>query len=70
MDEPRSLGAGLEIKTLRGRSGVSYLVFRAGEENFHVFREVDSEEAARDCGAKPSADGRDPWKALWEKFRG
>lgn len=68
-DKPKSLGPGLEIKTLRGGSSVSYLVFRTGDGAFHVFREVEPREAARDCGAKTDTDGRDGWETFWQKLQ-
>lgn len=59
-------GIGLDMRTFRGQEG-RYLVFRTPAGSFHVFKEVEAKEAARDCGAKVEANTRDMWKQVWER---
>jgi hypothetical protein len=68
-DAPKSLGPGLEIKTFRGRSGVCYLVFRTHDGTFHVFQDVDPQEACRDCAQETETDDRQGWEILWQRLR-
>jgi hypothetical protein len=63
---PKRRGAGLESKTIVGSSGTPYVVIRSGSGSFHVLAEVETEEAARDCGAREGRNTRSQWKALWD----
>lgn len=60
-------GLGLQIRTFKGQSGHTYLVFRTQKGSFHVFREIEAKEAARDCGAKPKGNVRQMWNRLWKE---
>ena len=62
---PKRRGVGLETKTFVGSSGTTYVVIRSGSGSFHVLAEVETEEAARDCGARKGGSTRAQWKALW-----
>lgn len=59
-------GHGLEIKTIKGRSGRSYLVLKAPGAGFHVFVEVEAKAAAKDCGGK-GRNTREMWRSIWEE---
>lgn len=59
-------GFGLEMKTFKGRSGSSYLVFRTGAGSFHVFQEVEAKQAVRNCGAKREGTTRQMWERVWK----
>jgi hypothetical protein len=63
----RKLGLGLEVKTLWGKSGRAYLVFRTREGQFHVFSEVSAEEPANDCGAKKKSSVDQMWESIWSQ---
>jgi hypothetical protein len=63
----RKLGLGLEVKTLWGKSGRAYLVFRTKEGQFHIFSEVSAEESASDCGAKPKSSVDQMWESIWNR---
>lgn len=68
-DSPKQIGSGLEVNTLRGESGEVYLVFRSKEGHFHIFREVDGEEAANDCGAEVRPPGGRTWESIWHRLK-
>jgi hypothetical protein len=61
-------GVGLDMRTFRGKEG-RYLVFRTPAGSFHVFKEVEAKEAARNCGAKFEANTREMWKQVWDRKR-
>jgi len=61
-------GIGLGFKTFTGKSGKSYIVYRAPKGSYHAFVEVDAKEAAVDCGA-PGGNTRAQWKAVWDAYR-
>ena len=65
----KKVGLGLEVKTIKGKSGRPYLVFRTQDGNFHIFREVNAKKAARDCGAGLAANDRGLWQSVWKKTR-
>ncbi|MCX6998149.1 MAG: hypothetical protein NTV49_13960 [Kiritimatiellaeota bacterium] len=67
MAKKKRSGTGLEIKTFKGSRGASYVVFKTPEGAFHVFQEVDSKNAAADCGSpvKPGDNTRQAWKKIW-----
>lgn len=58
-------GLGLEAKTVAGKSGDTYLVFRATNGSYHVFVEIEAKKAARDCGGK-GKNTRAMWKDVWD----
>jgi hypothetical protein len=68
-ERPKKVGLGLEIKTLRGKSGRAYLVFRTRDSVFHVFSEVDAEESAVDCGAQKGSVEQ-MWESIWNDLKG
>ncbi len=55
----------MDIRTMRGRDGNTYLVFRTTNGSYHVFVEVEAKEAARQCGAKELSNTRMMWASLW-----
>jgi hypothetical protein len=65
-EKPKKLGLGLEVKTVRGRSGSAYLVFRTQDGKFHAFREVSAEESAFDCGAREKGSVDQMWESIWD----
>jgi hypothetical protein len=69
-NKPKKIGPGLEIKTVRGMSGRSYLVFRTRDGHFHVFNEVSAEESAVDCGAKRKGSVEQMWARIWNDWKG
>ena len=62
--KPKMRGLGLTIRTFQGESGTTYLVFRTKAGAFHVFSEIESKEAARDCGVKEGTTHQ-MWETLW-----
>ena len=60
---------GLEVKTVTGKSGRPYLVFRTRDGSYHIFREINAKKAAHDCGAEPSADVQRMWASVWKKMK-
>jgi hypothetical protein len=64
-EKSEKLGLGLEVKTVRGRSGRAYLAFRTQEGKFHIFREVSAEESAEDCGASSEGSVEQMWEDIW-----
>jgi hypothetical protein len=60
-------GRSLEIKTFVGQDGNHYLVLRSLEGSFHTFVEVESKQAARECGAteEPNTNTRQMWESIW-----
>ncbi|MBM4322263.1 MAG: hypothetical protein FJ115_01775 [Deltaproteobacteria bacterium] len=61
-------GVGLDMRTFRGKEG-RYLVFRTPAGSFHVFKEVEAKQAARDCGVIVEANTREMWKQVWNRKR-
>ena len=57
---------GLEARTLKGKDGTSYLVFRTLDGSYHAFAEVEAKQAARECGAAEGPNTRKMWERLWE----
>lgn len=68
-EKPKKIGLGLEVKTFKGRSGRSYLVFRIPAGDFHVFCEVSKEEAASDCGVKKERSTGPTWEGMWHDLK-
>jgi len=62
-------GLGLDMRTFRGKAG-KYLVFHTPSGSFHVFKEVEAKEAARDCGSTVEANTREMWKQVWNRKKG
>lgn len=62
----RWLDVGPEIKSFRGKTGASYLIFRTHDGDFHVYRGTDAREAALDCGAGEGSTGREMWEGIGE----
>jgi hypothetical protein len=61
-------GAGLEMRTFRGKDGRAYLVFKTGKGSFHTFVETEAKEAARECGTpRTSGNTRQMWSSRWDK---
>lgn len=64
---PKRRSYGLEIKTARGKTGISYVVFKTYNGTFHAFMEVDAKAAANDCGGPRSGNTQARWNTLWKK---
>jgi hypothetical protein len=64
--KPKRRGVDLEMRTFKGAEG-RYLVFRTPYGSYHVFKEVEAKQAARDCGAKLEANTREMWKQVWDR---
>ena len=60
-------GASLEIRTFHGEDDRSYLVIRTTKGSYHVFKEVEAKQAARDCGATVEDNTRRMWEQVWNK---
>ena len=62
---------GLDARIVSSQDGAQqYLVLRFGDGSFHVFKEVEAKQAAKNCGATtddPSGDlhTRSFWAQLW-----
>jgi hypothetical protein len=61
---PKSKGRGLEVKTFKGGSGLTYLVFKTLEGGFHVFVETEAKKAAVDCTGV-GRNTRQKWESIW-----
>jgi hypothetical protein len=60
-------GFGLEVKSLVGKSGMSYIVFKTKNGAFHVFQEVEAKNAAKDCGVQTTGrNTRQAWEEIWK----
>ena len=59
-------GLGLEMRTVEGQDGRSYLVFRTARGTYHVFAEVEAKEAARQCEATKEGTTHPMWDQVWE----
>ena len=60
-------GFGLEVRSLSGKSGKSYIVFKTKNGSFHVFQEVEAKAAARDCGVQIAGrNTRQAWQEIWK----
>jgi hypothetical protein len=59
----------LQMRTVRGITGTTYLVLRGAQGDFHVFTEVEAKEAARDCGTeeRPHDTTRTMWERVWRR---
>lgn len=70
MKEKRQ-GLGLDIRSFKGKDGATYIVFKTTKGSYHVFKEVEAKEAARQCGAESQTDRntRQMWGELWEETR-
>lgn len=64
---PKRKGLALQAKTFFGKSGQTYLVFKALRGNYHVFVETEAKKAAVDCGAPSKGHTRQQWKSVWQK---
>ena len=64
--KPKRSGVGLEMRTFKGSEG-RYLVFCTPQGSYHVFKEVEAKQAARDCGAKLESNTREMWREVWNK---
>jgi hypothetical protein len=61
---------GLGLRTFKGASGKTYLVFETLKGGHHVFAEVEAKEAARDCGTTiKNGTSREMWKDVWESWQ-
>ena len=58
-------GLGIEMRTLAGRDGRAYLVFRTAKGTYHVFAEVEAKQAARECGASREGTTHQMWNEIW-----
>lgn len=60
-------GLELDMRTIEGRDGRSYLVFRTARGTYHVFVEVEAKEAARKCGATKEGTTHQMWNEVWQQ---
>ena len=58
MLKEKPAGRSLEIKAFVGQDGNHYLVLRTLDGSFHTFVEVESKQAARECGATEEQNTR------------
>lgn len=61
-------GTALELKTVTGDSGATYLVMRTLRGGYHVFVEVQAKEVAEDCGMAKPGNTQKMWKAIWDRI--
>jgi hypothetical protein len=61
-------GAALEMRTYRGRDGLTYLVFRTAKGAFHTFVETEAKQAARECGTRVEGTTQQMWSARWKEM--
>ena len=61
----KRMGVGLEVRTFYGKKGEAFLVFKTPKNAYHVFKEVEAKDAARQCGATGAANTRSMWARLW-----
>ena len=59
-------GTELSMRTVPGKDGRSYLVFRTGTGSFHTFVETEAKQAARECGASIKGTTRQMWTSIWK----
>ncbi|HUE11923.1 MAG TPA: hypothetical protein VMQ54_13320 [Steroidobacteraceae bacterium] len=64
-------GAGLEIKTFKGKTGDTYVVYRtpapsSNLHRYHVFVEVEAKAAGKDCGGN-GATTHHVWRSIWDQ---
>lgn len=62
---PKKRGTEIEIKTFRGKSGQTYIVFKTKKGSYHVFQEVEAKAAAKDCGATTGKNTRQMWDSIF-----
>jgi hypothetical protein len=62
----KRLGLGLDIRSVEGKDGGSYIVFKTTKGSYHVFQEVEAKDAARRCGATVAGNTRRLWAKLWQ----
>jgi hypothetical protein len=58
-------GLALDFRTFNGKDGFTYLAIKTLSGSFHVFKEVEAKQAARDCGATVIGNTRQMWAELW-----
>ena len=64
--KPKRKDVALEVRTFKGASGKSYLVFKTLGGSYHTFEEVESKAVAKDCGAMTGGKNtRQMWKSIW-----
>jgi hypothetical protein len=66
MIKAKRKGAGIEMRTYRGKDGRTYLVFRTEGGAFHTFVETEAKQATRECGTRVIGTTRQMWSALWK----
>lgn len=59
-------GIGLATRSFQGNDGRTYIVFKTTKGSYHVFKEVEAKEAARQCGATKEGNTRKMWGSLWD----
>ena len=60
-------GFGLDIRSFEGKDGSTYIVFKTTKGSYHVFKEVEAKEAARQCGTPVVGTTRQMWTELWKQ---
>jgi hypothetical protein len=63
----KKAGFGLEVRSFVGSDEKAYLVFKSREGSYHVFKEVEAKEAARECGASREGNTRQMWSEIWRR---
>jgi hypothetical protein len=64
--KPKPKGRGLDIRTFGASDGSTYLVFRTPKGAYHVFREVNARDAARESFGVPNGTTVQMWDSLWD----
>jgi hypothetical protein len=64
---PKARGKGLEMRTITANDGHTYLVFRTLDGSYHVFREVDARNAARESFGQTTGNTRKMWGSIWSE---
>jgi hypothetical protein len=60
-------GVGLEIRSHTGKDGATYIFFKTTKGSFHVFKEVEAKEAAKQCGATKKGNTRQMCNEIWDQ---
>ncbi|GIW78650.1 MAG: hypothetical protein KatS3mg105_0457 [Gemmatales bacterium] len=62
----KRLGFRLDVRSFEGKDGSTYIVFRTKKGAYHVFKEVEAKQAARECGVEKEGTTREMWYKLWK----
>jgi hypothetical protein len=56
------------MRTFEGKDGSTYLVFRTPKGAYHVFREVNARDAAREAFSQPNRTTVQMWNNVWSSM--